>query len=239
MSANLVDTVDIVIVIKFYIFSIYKMDRTIVIVLVVLLVVIALIFLSIGLFGKHYVCNNGECNYNYFELNGMTNSECNSKCVKPTSTQNEMVTNNVNEQKKYSCNEETGQCFQNENGLYNNQNNCEESCKKIVKETRFVPVPYRDTVRIYERPRYFHNRLHPPPYPPYPPYPPPAPVPPAPVPPAPVPPMDPEPIAPEPIAPEPLPLAPEPIAPEPIAPEPIAPEPIPPPPVESYCYFYN
>ena len=217
------------------------MDRTIVIVLIVLLVVIALVFLCIGLFGKHYVCNKGECDYKYFELNGMSNSECNSMCTESTNTQNEMVNNNVNDAKKYSCNEETGQCFQNENGLYNNQNICQQDCssKKIVKETRFVPVPYRDTVRIYERPRYFHNRLHPPPYPPYPP--------PAPVPPAPVPPVGPEPVGPEPVGPEPvgpeLPLtAPVPllpIAPEPIAPEPIAPEPLPLPPVESYCYFYN
>ena len=235
------------------------MDRTIVIVLIVLLVVIALVFLCIGLFGKHYVCNKGECDYKYFELDGMTNSECNSMCTEPTNTQNEMVNNNVNNAKKYSCNEETGQCFQNENGLYNNQNNCQQDCssKKIVKETRFVPVPYRDTVRIYERPRYFHNRLHPPPYPPYPPYPPPAPVPPAPVPPVGPEPVGPEPVGPEPVGPEPvgpepvgpelpltapvplLPIAPEPIAPEPIAPEPIAPEPLPLPPVESYCYFYN
>ena len=39
------------------------MDRTITIVLFVLLAVIALIFLCIGLFGKHYVCNNGECDF--------------------------------------------------------------------------------------------------------------------------------------------------------------------------------
>ena len=212
------------------------MSKSYIIIIIVILLIAVL--LGIGLFGKHYTCDNkGNCHYNYFELNGLSNQDCNSSCKE--------IPDNIPKveipvkQDKFSCNTDTKQCIISSNGRYDSLNDCNNYCRNVNNaELRFIPI-FRN--RIRDRPIWIHPPYSPyPPHPPLPPYPPHPPHHPHPLPPPSeplLPPSEPPPPPSEPLLPPSEPLLPpsEPLPPpsEPLPPpsEPLPPpsEPLPPP----------